>query len=95
MATHLFDLPVAVTLRLQSRSGRVDVIAEPREDLSVEGDRIESLTEDGGATLRIRNGNGTRGFTVRCPAGTDVTVGTQSGRCPPRRHRSAPSPLPP
>jgi DUF4097 and DUF4098 domain-containing protein YvlB len=74
-----FDLPVAVTLRLQSRSGRVDVIAEPRDDVLAEGDKIEALSDDGGATLKIRNGRGTRGFTVRCPVGTDVTVGTQSG----------------
>jgi len=74
-----FDLPVAVTLRLQSRSGRVDVIAEPRDDVEAEGDKIESLVEDSGATLRIRNGSGTKGFTVRCPIGSDVTVGTQSG----------------
>ena len=79
MPTHVFDLPVAVTLRLQSRSGRIDVIAEPREDVAADGDGIDSLVEDGGATLRIRNGRGTKGFTVRCPVGTDVTIGTQSG----------------
>jgi DUF4097 and DUF4098 domain-containing protein YvlB len=70
---------VAVTLRLQSRSGRVDVIAEPREDVLAEGDKIESLVDDGGAILRIRNGHGQKPFLVRCPAGTDVIVGTQSG----------------
>jgi len=74
-----FELGVAVTLRLQSRSGRVDVIAEPRDDVLAEGDRIEALEDDGEATLRIRNGRGSRPFTVRCPVGTDVTVGTQSG----------------
>jgi DUF4097 and DUF4098 domain-containing protein YvlB len=79
MGTQRFDLPVAVTLRLQSRSGRVDVVAEPRDDVLVEGDRIEALAEDGGATLKIRNGSGAKAFVVRCPAGSDVTVGTQSG----------------
>jgi DUF4097 and DUF4098 domain-containing protein YvlB len=79
MGAHTFDLPVAVTLRLQSRSGRVDVFAEPRDDVLVEGDRIEAISEDGGATLKIRNGSGSKAFVVRCPAGSDVTVGTQSG----------------
>ncbi len=79
MGTQQFELPVAVTLRLQSRSGRVDVVAEPRDDVLVEGDRIEVLAEDGGATMKIRNGTGSRPFVVRCPAGTDVAIGTQSG----------------
>lgn len=74
-----FELPVAVTLRLQSRSGRIDVIAEPRDDVVVEGDRIEALTEDDGATLKIRNGSGTKPFLVRCPVSTDIAIGTQSG----------------
>ncbi|TAK60059.1 MAG: hypothetical protein EPO22_09605 [Dehalococcoidia bacterium] len=74
-----FELPVAVTLRLQSRSGRVDVIAEPREDVLAEGDDIQAQSDDGGATLRIRNGRGSRPFEVRCPVGTDVMIGTQSG----------------
>ena len=43
-----FELPVAVGLRLQSRSGNVHVIAEPRDDVLAEGDRISGgLTEDG------------------------------------------------
>lgn len=79
MGVHHFELPVAVTLCLQSRSGRVDVIAEPRDDVEVEGDRIESLVDDEGRTLRIRNGPGSKPLLVRCPAGSDVTVGTQSG----------------
>jgi hypothetical protein len=74
-----FELPVAVTLRLQSRSGRVEVIAEPRDDVLAEGDAIESQVDDSGATLRIRNGQGRKSYTVRCPVGTDVMVGTQSG----------------
>ncbi len=79
MGVHRFELPVAVTLRLQSRSGRVEVFAEPRDDVEAEGDKIESLFDDGGATLRVRNGHGHKSFTVRCPIGTDVTIGTHSG----------------
>lgn len=79
MGVSRFELPVAVTLRLQSRSGRVEVTAEPRDDVLAEGDDIQSQVDDAGATLRIRNGHGKRSFTVRCPVGTDVAVGTQSG----------------
>jgi hypothetical protein len=79
VGVHRFELGVAVTLRLQSRSGRVEVIAEPREDVEAEGDKIESLIDDGGAALRIRNGHGSKPLLVRCPIGTDVAVGTQSG----------------
>ncbi len=79
MSARSFDLPVAVTLRLQSRSGRIDVIAEPRDDVLAEGDRIESRVDDDGRTLLIRNGHGSKPFTVHCPAGTDVSIGTHSG----------------
>ena len=79
MGVRRFELPVAVTLRLQSRSGRVEVVAEPRDDVLAEGDAIESQVDDGGATLRIRNGHGRKSFVVRCPVGTDVAIGTQSG----------------
>ena len=79
MGVRKFELPVAVTLRLQSRSGRVDVIAEPRDDVLAEGDDIQAQSDDGGATLRIRNGRGSKPFEVRCPVGTDVMIGTQSG----------------
>ena len=80
MDTQHFDLPVAVTLRIQSRSGNVQVIAEPREDLYVEGDGFDSRPEDGGAALAIRAGRGgSKPLTVHCPVGTDVIIGTHSG----------------
>lgn len=79
MRVHRFELPVAVTVCLQSRSGRVDVIAEPRDDVEAEGERIVALIDDGGRTLRIRNGAGSKPLLVRCPAGSDISVGTQSG----------------
>jgi DUF4097 and DUF4098 domain-containing protein YvlB len=75
-----FDLPVAVTLRLQSRSGRIEVVAEPRDDVAVEGDRFSATEADGGATLEVRAGHGgSKSLSVRCPAGTDVVIGTHSG----------------
>ena len=75
-----FDLPVAVTLRLHARSGTVNVLAEPREDVVVEGDRFDAAEADGGAALDVRSGHsGSKSLSVRCPVGTDVVVGTQSG----------------
>jgi DUF4097 and DUF4098 domain-containing protein YvlB len=78
MDTRRFDLPVAVTLRLQSRSGRIDVRAEPRDDVLVEGESFETREED--AALLVRSGRGgSKPLMVRCPVGTDVVAGTQSG----------------
>lgn len=75
-----FDLPVAVTLRLQSRSGKIEVVAEPREDVVIEGDKFDASEADGGATLEVRAGHaGSKPLSVHCPAGTDVVVGTHSG----------------
>lgn len=74
------DLPVAVTLRLQSRSGRVHVIAEPRDDIEAETDGLESFMEDDGKTIVIRSGRGgSKPLTVRCPVDTDIAIGTHSG----------------
>jgi DUF4097 and DUF4098 domain-containing protein YvlB len=80
MDTRRIDLPVAVTLRLQSRSGRVHVIAEPRDDVEAETDDVNSFMEDDGKTLVIRSGRGgSKPLTVRCPVDTDVVIGTHSG----------------
>lgn len=74
------DLPVAVTLRLQSRSGSIDVIAEPRDDVEVDGEGATAHVEEGGSAVTIRAGRGgSRPMTVRCPVGTDINMGTQSG----------------
>lgn len=80
MDTRRIDLPVAVTLRLQSRSGRVHVIAEPRDDIEAETDDLNSFIEDDGKTLVIRSGRGgSKPLTVRCPVDTDIAIGTHSG----------------
>jgi hypothetical protein len=74
------DLPVAVTLRLQSRSGKVHVIAEPRDDVLAETDKLEAFVEDEGRTLLVRSSRGgSKPLVVRCPVDTDVVIGTQSG----------------
>jgi DUF4097 and DUF4098 domain-containing protein YvlB len=75
-----FDLPVAVILRLHARSGDIDVIGEPRDDVAVEGDHFHAEPSADGTSLEIRAGRaGSKSLKVRCPAGTDVVVGTQSG----------------
>jgi DUF4097 and DUF4098 domain-containing protein YvlB len=79
MDTQRYHLPVAVTLRVQSRSGRVSVIAEPRDDVEAMGERLQASEEDGGRTLQVRAGRGSGSLTVRCPAGTDIVIGTHSG----------------
>jgi len=77
-----FDLPVAAVLRVQSRSGRVELIAEPRDDVLVEGDGAEARqARDGELALEVCSGRGgSKSLTVRCPVGTDVSVGTRSGQ---------------
>ena len=80
MNSQRFDLPVAVTLRLHTRSGKIDVTTEPREDVLVEGDGFDATEADGGAALDVRSGRGgSRPLSVRCPAGTDIVIGTQGG----------------
>lgn len=80
MERRRYDLAVAATLRVQSRSGRVHIIAEPRDDVDAETDALEAFSEDGGRTLLVRSSRGgTKPLVVRCPIETDVVVGTQSG----------------
>jgi hypothetical protein len=80
MDSRRFDLPVAVTLCVQSRSGNVEVIAEPRDDVQVEGERFDAREVDSGRTLEIRGGRGgSKTISVRCPVGTDIVIGTASG----------------
>jgi DUF4097 and DUF4098 domain-containing protein YvlB len=80
MHTVHLDLPVAVTLRLQSRSAKVHVIAEARDDVEAETDEVRSFIEDDGRSLVVRSARGgSKPLTVRCPIETDVVIGTQSG----------------
>jgi DUF4097 and DUF4098 domain-containing protein YvlB len=79
METRRLDLPVAVTLRLQSRSGKVLVIAEPRDDIEAETDDVNHFFDDADRTLVVRSGRGgSKPLTVRCPIETDLVIGTQS-----------------
>ena len=56
-------------------SGRVDLIAENRADVDVQGDSEVSRS---GASTTITGNHGR--LTVRVPTGTDVVIGTTSGR---------------
>jgi DUF4097 and DUF4098 domain-containing protein YvlB len=80
MDTVRLDLPIAVTLRLQSRSGKVHVIAEPRDDIEAESDDVNHFPDDDGGTIVVRSGRGgSKPLIVRCPIETDLVIGTQSG----------------
>jgi DUF4097 and DUF4098 domain-containing protein YvlB len=78
MESRRFDLP-GTRLRIQSRSGKVLVVAEKRDDVDVETDEVEGFIQDEGTTLAVRSSRGgSKPITVRCPIDTDVNVGTQS-----------------
>jgi DUF4097 and DUF4098 domain-containing protein YvlB len=70
-------MPDPAPLHITTRSGDVRVHAEGDAALSVEGGTIERQ-DDG--TLHIRREPDTNSIEVRCAAGTDVTVGTASGK---------------
>jgi DUF4097 and DUF4098 domain-containing protein YvlB len=66
-------------LRISTRSGRIDVIAEDRADVLVEkgGRQVEPEDGDGGRlTVTARSSR----VLARVPLGTDVVVGSVSGR---------------
>src|SRR3989304_4198413 len=64
-------------LRLLSSSGEVVVTAEDRDDLAVEPPDRRGEMKDGGRTAEVKSRSG--GPRVRCPRGTDVSVGVISG----------------
>jgi DUF4097 and DUF4098 domain-containing protein YvlB len=66
-----------VPLRITTRSGSVRVIAEESGDLVVDGGTIEQ-NDDG--SLHIRRAPSAGTIEVHCATGTDVTVGTASGK---------------
>ncbi|HUF83717.1 MAG TPA: DUF4097 family beta strand repeat-containing protein [Acidimicrobiia bacterium] len=65
--------PSGAVLRVTSRSGRVRVTGEDRTDILAEKGDAPSVGPDG---VEIK---GLAKVLVRCPAGTDVVVGTGSG----------------
>lgn len=73
------DEEVRRALRLSARSGRVEVIAEDRSDVVVErgGDVVDV---DDHADGRLTITSHSDALRARVPIGTDVVVGTTSGR---------------
>ena len=78
-------LPVSghAELRLSTRSGRVSVTAEERDDILVESDaplRDDKIETDATGRVAIKSGRGgSARLDVRCPIGADLTVGTVAG----------------
>ena len=64
-------------LKITTRSGTVRVVAAAGSELAVEGGTID-LLDDG--TIHIRRERSSNVIDVRCPLGSDVTVGTASGK---------------
>ncbi|HEX6312596.1 MAG TPA: DUF4097 family beta strand repeat-containing protein [Acidimicrobiia bacterium] len=62
-------------LRVTTRSGNITVIGEDRDDVVVDRGPEPEVGPDGAVTVTGRSG----ATVVRCPAGTDVRVGTGSG----------------
>lgn len=74
------ELPLGTALRLQSRSGKVQVIAEARDDVQAETDDVEAFFDRRDKLLVVRSSRGgSKTLSVRCPLDTDVVAGTQSG----------------
>lgn len=77
--TTRYPLPGHVRIRLNSRSGAVDVVCEARSDLEVEdavGRRISVELVEQQVTV---SGRGSSRLAIRCPAGTDLVIGSLSG----------------
>ena len=80
-ATFTIEVPGHAELHLTARSGRVTVIAEERANVFAE-EGAASRGAETDATGRISIGaakGGSANLLVRCPAGTDLAVGTMSG----------------
>lgn len=65
-------------LRIDSRSGRVNIFAEARPDILLASESTTyEATLDGALAVSSIRGSST--ITVRCPMGTNLVVGTTSG----------------
>ncbi|MGZ4801325.1 MAG: DUF4097 family beta strand repeat-containing protein [Acidimicrobiia bacterium] len=63
-------------VRITTTSGKVTVIAEPRDAIGIEG-ADPSVSGAGSGEVEVRGGSSS--FTVRVPIGSDVVVGSSSG----------------
>jgi len=85
MSMDAITIPVPGTaeLHVSTRSGRVSITAEERSDVSVESDaplRDDKVESDATGRVAVKSGRGGSGWLeIRCPAGSDVAIGTVSG----------------
>jgi DUF4097 and DUF4098 domain-containing protein YvlB len=78
--------PVSIAVKepvrvcIASRSGRVTVIAEERDDLfAADGESIAEITRDESGQVSLSARRGSSRIELRCPLGASVRVGTISG----------------
>ena len=77
MASYLtLQAPPGTVIRVTARSGRVKVTGEERGDVVVTGARDAKVKDDGEIEVKAKSGS----VEVRCPEGSDVIVGANSGR---------------
>src|SRR5262249_54349788 len=62
-------------IRGTARSGSVKVSGEDRADVAVTGARDATVNDDGSIEIKSRSGS----VSVRCPEGSDVIIGANSG----------------
>src|SRR2546425_3473220 len=72
-----FSLDSATKIRVLTASGKVEVVGEERSDVEIEPDLRKIEFKDGGRTLEIKSKS--KGVSVRCPIGIDISVGAISG----------------
>ncbi|MGE5595175.1 MAG: DUF4097 family beta strand repeat-containing protein [Hyphomicrobiales bacterium] len=73
-----FSMPARPLIRLESKSGNISVVLEDRGDVLVEsGIKNTSDAKVDADELILRNHSGN--ISVRCPAGTNLNIGTISG----------------
>jgi DUF4097 and DUF4098 domain-containing protein YvlB len=76
-------VPGTAELHLSTRSGRVSITAEERDDVLVESDaplRDDKVQWDATGRVAVKSGRGGSGWLeLRCPTGSDVAIGTVSG----------------
>jgi len=68
--------PTPTRVHISTRSGKVHVFAADGVDLTVDGGTMEARAD---GSIEVRRAHDARMIELRCPTGTDVTVGTMSG----------------
>lgn len=80
----VLSLPGHAELHVSTRSGRVTITAEERQDLLIESDaplRDDKIDVDATGRVSVKSGRGGSGWLeLRCLTGTDVVIGTVSGK---------------